>query len=302
MDLKKERVVVACVVFEVSKVVKPIIEYEATRVHLIHYADKERGKIYKEFYDEVCGQIVEYSNIRKQYEERSGKRSGKEIEVIEHADHKTSDFQKMLMTVLYILRNEKAMNKDSEIYVNISSGTAEFTAAAMMAAMMVDGVRPFRVGTEKYTANDEELLRSLYIPDGKPLGLTEIAGAPRELPSYKIMCPDERLVRGLKKFRDIGATVSTAAFVDILAKDEDVWIDRAYEKTGANRTDKKQSDLMKYRRNFLSRWEENGWVVQREYSKRYKITEEGQWVIDTFCADGIDKKTKTCSDRTVRER
>jgi len=285
-------VVVACVVFEVSKVVKPIIEYEATRVHLIHYADKERGKIYKEFYDEVCGQIIEYSNIRKQYEERSGKRSGKVIEIVEHADHKTSDFQKMLMTVLYILRNEKAMNKESEVYVNISSGTAEFTAAAMMAAMMVDGVRPFRVGTEKYTTGNEEQLRSLYIPKGRPLGLTEIAGAPRELPSYKIVCPDERLVKGLKKFKDLGTAMSTAAFVDMLSKQEDIWIDRVYDKQGTNRTNKKQSNLMKYRRNFLSRWEEEGWVAQREYSKKYKITDEGEWVLGTFYVDGIDNKTK----------
>jgi len=289
---RKEKVVVACVVFEVSKVVKPVIEYEATRVHLIHYADKERGKIYQEFYDEVYNQIKEYSDIRKQYEKQSGKQSGKEIEIIEHADFKTSDFQKMLMTVLFILRAEKAMNKESEIYVNISSGTAEYIAAAMVAAMMVEGVKPFRIGTEKYTTNDEKLLRELYIPDGKPLGLTEIASTPRELPAYKIVCPDERLVKGLKKFKEIGSTMSTARFVDALVEEGEIWIDRVYDKINTHRTSKRQSNLMKYRRNFLSRWEEEKWVAQKEYSKKYKITEEGQWVIDTFYVDDINKKNK----------
>ncbi|WP_158386753.1 hypothetical protein [Candidatus Methanoplasma termitum] len=49
---KREKVVVACTVFEVPKVIRPIIEYEASKVHLIHYTDKKNpdAKIYQEFF------------------------------------------------------------------------------------------------------------------------------------------------------------------------------------------------------------------------------------------------------------
>ena len=56
---RKDRVAISCVTFEVAKVVDPIEYYEATRVHLL--STSSEGDIYREFLDEVCRRISDYS-------------------------------------------------------------------------------------------------------------------------------------------------------------------------------------------------------------------------------------------------
>jgi len=287
---KREKVVIACTVFEVSKVIRPIIEYEASKVHLIHYTDKTNAdaKIYHEFYEEVVSQIKDYSSIKEKL--------GKRVEIMEHSEYRTSDFQKMLMTVLRILDSEKALNKDSEIYVNISSGTSEYisaaTIAAMMAASMNSGISLFTVGTEPqgYSTYGEELVKQLYYENGRPVGLTKFAREPREIPMFKISAPDKSLVKGLKEFSMFDRPVTANKVIDVLM-DKDlltVQDDGSLE----NKKNKTQANIMRYRRNFLDKWIEEGWVGKREGSNKYVLTEDGQMIIDTFYPE----------DETMRNR
>jgi hypothetical protein len=127
------KVVVSCVVFETYKIVQPIEHLKgAGKVYLIHWISKrnpEGGSIYRDFYSrnvEMLSKVIDPTSI---------------IEVIAEV----YDFKKMLATILSILREERA--RGNEVFINISSGTSEYAAAATIASMMVPGVRPFSVRT-----------------------------------------------------------------------------------------------------------------------------------------------------------
>ena len=77
----------------------------------------------------------------------------------------------MLRTVLSIIQSERARGK-CEICVNISAGSPEYSAASMVASMMVLGTIPFSVGTQEYTVPTERI-PDLYFVDGQPVGLTK---------------------------------------------------------------------------------------------------------------------------------
>jgi len=277
---KKERVVVACSVFEVPKIIRPIYEYEASKVHIIHFTDKKNrdGKIYQEFYDEVVSQIRDYSAVKEKL--------GKKVEIVEHSEYRTSDFQKMLMTVFRILKNEKSKNKDTEIYVNISSGTAEYISAATIATMMAasenDGIKLFTVGTEPggYQTYGEKKLKELYYENGRPVGLTKDAREPREIPMFKVTVPDKNLVEGLRILGRFNGPVTDNRLIDALMDGGLMAGDDAGG--GRKRT---QAVTMSYRRNFLHKWIEEGWAAKPEGSNKYAPTEDGQMVIDTFYVD-----------------
>ena len=85
---KKDRIVISCVTFDVAKVVSPIVHYEASRVHLIHYVKSD--DIYQEFYDEVCARISE--EIPR-------------CEIVEH-NAEVFDFAKMMNVVSRIMEDE----------------------------------------------------------------------------------------------------------------------------------------------------------------------------------------------------
>jgi predicted transcriptional regulator len=281
---KRERVVVACVVFEVPKVIKPILEYEASKVHIIHYTDKtnDDGKIYQEFYEEVVSQIKDYSAIKEKL--------GKYVEIVEHAEYRTSDFQKMLMTVFRILEHEKANNKDSEIYVNVSSGTAEYISAATIATMMAatnnNGIKLFTVGTEPqgYSTHGETLLKKLYYDNGRPVGLTKLAREPREIPMFKVSVPDKVLVKGLRVLGSFDKPVTASKIIDALM-DKNLMTETS-DRSDGNKKNKTQTNIMKYRRRFLEKWIEDDWADKPgESSNKYMLTEDGKMIIDTFYVD-----------------
>ena len=109
---KKDRIVISCVTFDVAKVVSPIVHYEASRVHLIHYVKSD--DIYQEFYDEVCARISE--EIPR-------------CEIVEH-NAEVFDFAKMMNVVSRIMEDEiERAEIRPDIYVNVSAGTSEYSAA-----------------------------------------------------------------------------------------------------------------------------------------------------------------------------
>ena len=278
MSGKRERVVVACSVFEVPKIIRSVLEYEATKVHLIHYTDKKNpdGRIYQEFYDEIVSQIKEYSAIKEKL--------GKSVEIAEHAEYRTSDFQNMMKTVFHIITGEKSKNDESEIYVNISSGTAEYISAAtiatMMAASVYDRVHLFTVGTEPggYQTYGEEKLRELYYENGRPVGLTKEAREPREVPMFKVAVPDKTLVKGLRKLKKFSKPATAknviAALMEggLMASDD------------SDKKNKDQNAVMRYRRRYLDKWEGEGWVAKGG-SGKYVLTDEGRMIAETFYVD-----------------
>lgn len=271
---RKKRIMIACVTFETSKVVNPAIYYEINRMHIIHHVKNpasEEGKIYQAFYDRVV--------------ELLGERSPLDVEVVEHSDCSISSFSNMLSTVLSIIRGEMSREEGCEIYVNISSGSSEYTAASVIAAMMVPSAIPFSVGSRDFTVGTERI-PDLYYIDGKPVGLTKATYDPRTLPRYVIEMPEEPLVRGLRildERNNRGLSVTSGRMVEAL-KRENIWY-RNTDSPDAKKSNQRQIEAVYYQRDYIAKWQRNGWIEKAEYPSRYVLTDTGRNIIETFYVD-----------------
>ena len=178
---------IACVTFETIKITEPIKFYDVDKVHLIHYVkdpESEKGKVYQEFYDQVCKLI---------------KKGSEDVAEIEEHVGKVSQFLPMLKLVLSIIEKELSLEEPVDLYVNISAGTSEYTAAAVIASMMNPMTIPFSVNTEHYMVeNYDDVRNAYYNEDGVPVGLARTVFEPSLVPKYHMPMPDKNLIMGLK--------------------------------------------------------------------------------------------------------
>jgi hypothetical protein len=256
------KVVVACVVFETYKIVQPI-EYlmGAGKVYLIHWVSKRNpdgGSVYRDFYNrnvEMLSEVVGPSNI---------------IEITAEV----YDFKKMLATILSILSEERAIG--NEVFINISSGTSEFAAAATIASMMVPGVRPFSVRTREWQISGDDRIRELYYENGVPIGQSRSVYDPEDLPIFHIAMPDKRLVEGLRILDSKIKGKRSTSYASVISELHKAGLWR--EDTEAKVT---QSDKMYYLRSFLEPWIANGWV-ERTGKRGLTVTDAGRHVTEMF--------------------
>jgi len=255
---KKERILISCVSFEVAKIVDPAVYYEATTIHLIHYG----SDVYQEFYDEV---------VKRIHEELP------RATIVEHGDDPIFSFERMMNLVLKIIRQEqKRTDGSADIYVNITAGPSEYSAASLIASMMMKGVIPFNVSTEKYQVPVEKV-RDVYYENGRPVGLSKTTKEPNVFSTYAIQKPDEKLVIGLGILSEQIPKKQVSAPVMIPLLNAKGLMD--ITKTDTGKPDQKCT--MNYQRNFVDRWLENGWV-ERISKRELKITKEGQTILDVF--------------------
>jgi len=267
---KRKLVMIACVTFETVKITEPIKFYDVNKVHLIHYVKdpgSRNGMVYREFYDEVC--------------RIAGKDSDNKIEMIEH-EERVSQFLPMLKLILEIIDKELSTKDPVDLYVNISAGTSEYTAAAVIASMMNPDVIPFSVSTDQYTVRDEKI-RSAFYRDGMPVGLTETVFEPIIMPKYSMPMPEKNLVLGLRMLGEMIKAKRNVKGPNVIKalKENGLWR-RLGEDTGHDNTKPASGDSVYYHRDYVSKWISNGWVEKDEFRKRYELTEEGKRIIDTF--------------------
>lgn len=282
MDMSEKRcIVISCVSFETAMIVEPTVSFGADEVHLFHYTrnpDDENGRIYEEFYNEVCFQIRD--KLPK-------------VEIVEHSDDPIYDFQLMFRDLLTIIADIKRRypgndldpgHPGADIYINSSAGTSQFSAAAIVAGMMNDCVRSFTVGTREFTVKTEDI-RKLYYRSGRPVGLTEHTNAPRIIPRFEISKPDRNLVLALRAYNrrlQDGRSVTATSMIEEL-KAQGIW---NYEPvTRVVKTDSKQKEIMFYQRHYLKSWVTAGWIEKPNGYSRYSLTDSGLLVISTFYAE-----------------
>lgn len=271
---KRERIVISCVTFETAKVVDPIVFYDATVVHLINYIKDETDpnlKVYSDFCDEVKRQLKEKTNLN---EER----------IFVHR-YPVYDFESMMQIMHKILREEKARyQNDVDIYVNVSAGTSEYTAAATIASMMIPDVKPFTVSTKQYFI-PSRLLKEIYYDGDRPVGMSKEVRDPTVLSTYPIEQPPEDLVRGLRLFHKMKQNKIKTSHKNVIRElmDGDLWgYNYPLKKNGSPSSEdlRNQSVIMHYRRHFLEKWESNGWIIKN--SREYELTNSGLCVINVF--------------------
>ena len=277
-------VVISCVSFETAMIVEPAVSYGADEIHLFHYIrdpDSDNGRIYAEFYDEVCSQI---------------RAKLPRIKIVEHADSPIYDFQLMFRDILNVIseiRERPAEPKgdrdafvgpDSDIFINASAGTSEFSAAAIIASMMSKGVNSFTVGTREFTIKNDEI-RNLYYRGGKPVGLTEHTHAPKIIPNFEVETPEENQIRALRTYyrRSQEGRSLSATNVIMQLKEDGIWSYTASPKD--LKTDLKQKETMYYQRHYLGTWLKKGWIEKPAGYGKYRLTDNGIIVIQTFYTD-----------------
>lgn len=280
----KERIVISCVTFETVRVSDPVRIYEATRAHLIHYVSKNKpSEVYAKFYDKVCKTITE--------------ESGGKVEIIEHLEY-VSNFTIMLRKVLQIIHEEKTnCGGHCDIYVNISAGTPEYSAAAAIASMMVEDVFPFSVNASDggYQVPPE----AFFDESNEPVGMIKETRPPERLPYHHIDIPERRLVDGLREFYVLTTKKTGSGAIKYQKVKAPVVVEALIEKGIWERRDRyrddiddkgnlvisektKKSDAVTYQRDFVEKWYARKWIEKVEYPKRYTITEKGRTVLETF--------------------
>lgn len=259
---KRERILIACVTFETVKVTDPIEYYESTKVHLIRYSDpnSKYGGIYVDFYEEICNHIEQYS---------------KSTEIVEHIA-KVTDFSIMMKTVHSILEKERCRSKTSDIFINISAGTSEYIAAAVIASMMFPGVIPFSVSTEEYLIDASNYYDK---ESGKPIGISKTVKPPKIVSKFKIESPDRNLVLGLKVLDMMNKNNNLPKGTDIIKvlKKNGLWYRGEFPENIA-----KRSESVYYQRDFINKWLDNEWIYRDKFVKRYFVTEKGLAILDIF--------------------
>ncbi|MBP5394580.1 MAG: hypothetical protein J6Y18_01560 [Candidatus Methanomethylophilaceae archaeon] len=273
----RPRIMIACVTFETVKVSDPVDFYEANKVYLIHYTAKDHP-IYGEFYDQTVKLIKE--------------KRGDKIEIVS-VEEKVWKFADMLRTVVGIIDRENiSCDGKCDIYVNISAGSPEYSAASTIASMMYENTIPFAASTDDYMIESEEEIKNSYFgiytdPDGKesyiPIGLSKSIKEPVRLQQLFIKKPDERLVRGLRIFKELSGDgpkpkrVTAPQMIERLEKAH-LWNHEAKEgKNGGT-----SSNAVYYHREFIERWVKHKWIEKDDSAKRYILTEEGRWILNTF--------------------
>ncbi|MDW5562089.1 MAG: DUF6293 family protein [Methanomassiliicoccus sp.] len=272
------RVVISCMSYETLKVVKPIGDLRAEKIYLICWngiGSNRRCSVFSDFYDEIVKRL---HNIGFEADDIVVRR----IDVYQ--------FKKVMGELMSIMSRERGLGND--VYVNLSSGTMEYVAAATVASMMVDGVKPFIVHSQlnqNYVTQLDELYHSQYIQFSKKTELTD----PVELPSFRISPPPRDLVIALRRFRirrENKLSTKYAAMIQDL-KEAGVWTydGEAMEKfkaTDSRRDKLAQAEKMYYSRHFIDGWIRQGWVDGKNgRGSELRLTDSGENVTDIFYLD-----------------
>ncbi len=252
MEERKRRVMIACVTFETVKVSDPAYYYGSNIVYLIHHVrNPSPDNVYQQFFDRTA-ELVREAN------------TGAEVVDV---DRNVSDFAGLLSTINGIIAEERA--KGSEIRINLSAGSPEFTAAGATAAMMAEDVRAFFVHAENYTVSDEAL-RSIYYRDGKPVGLTASVRDTEDLPGFKLEMPEEVLVRSLRRY----AGKLEAGRVHSSEMIDDLRTNGLWERRGES---DQNNDKVYFQRRYIEEWKKHGWIEKE--GPAYRLTERGRLVV-----------------------
>lgn len=265
------RIMYACVSFETVMVVEPAVRYNVDEIHLFHYVrdPSQSDNVYSEFYEEVVSRL---------------RASMPTIRIVEHASDPIYNFQKMLRCLLTSIEEVKTAYGDPEILINSSAGPSEFSAAAIVSALMT-GTTAFTVGTKAYTV-PKDRLRELYYENGRPVGLTSEIFDPRPIPAFDIDKPDENLVRSLRLYSQIREAKHSVTAVSIISalKNAGLW---EYEPNiHEKKTDFKQKEIMYYQRHYIQAWQKYKWIDKPSSKAKYDLTEDGKNIIMTFYVDG----------------
>ncbi len=253
----KPRVLLACLRYDVVKIIESIRAYSPQHVVTFHdmFTDSTKQRfIFAERFQSILS--GEFPNITYHNFEISQK------------DYR--DISKTLESTVVSLNN---LMDDPEILINISAGTNEFAAAATMTAMIHKNVVLFTQDEEEDNLS-LDLIDKAYYKDGVPTGLVTKVSEPRAIEVYRVDPPNKPLILGLRILDECMKAGKNLMVKDMIKifMDEGIWMRDAPSK----------NDNVLYLRDFVDKWISNGWVVRGQLRNQYRITEKGRMMLDTF--------------------
>lgn len=172
----RRRVHIAAVGYEVDRIVIPAKKLKADRVWLL---------IHSRPHEDKATHLIE----------RILRQLGKaQIEVRQKRHDRTSLFG-IIRSIRDVLEAHEA---ESDVYVNLASGSKIQAVAGMMAAMMFNGRRnvvPFYAEAENYAGFEGKQIST---------GIKEIVN----IPAYEIQTPESRLIEALRIVRENGGRIT----------------------------------------------------------------------------------------------
>ena len=291
-----KRVMVACVTTEVVKVTDPAIKLDVDIIHLLNYVKKADA--------DDLDQIARAELLESVYQENVRVLKDAGIWIKEHRDAPIFIFDDFFRTIYEILVEEKKWG--SAVYVNISSGPPEYSAAAAIASMMIDDVELFTVGAKAsgYTIPFDRQ-KEMLTHNGKLVGTAFEVYKPIKIDKFPLPTPDLKLLNALKIFASIpevkrsNVTVIRELILNrawrFSSSDDDCRLGTSveFEDSHGKRLESTEKDLyskrqnkeaVQYQRAYIDRWKEEGWIEKSEINgKRYRLTKTGQRYIDVFC-------------------
>ncbi|RLF69412.1 MAG: hypothetical protein DRN57_00905 [Thermoplasmata archaeon] len=243
------RVVISCVTFDTVKIVKPALHFRADMIYLIHQADSQP---YSDFLKEVIDEL-----------ESGG---------IEHKEVHTNinKFEDVMRTLVRIM--EKETEKGNILYVNIEAGSAIYSSASLIASMMFNATS-FNVGTKEHMIKDY----TLYYENGRPMGLARDVYDPFILPEFRLERPRSELVKALAIWKDVRTRFGRRKLKETMIRLEEEGLLENVSEDGKVT----HSGQMAFRRKFLLKWIEKGWMAKNENGD-LEITPYGEMVLKMF--------------------
>jgi hypothetical protein len=276
-----DRIVISCVTFDTVMITDPIEHYDATKAYLVHYSKKDDDE-YNECFKRVLEILEEgFNTVVSDYDmSEFGYDSGsigaeikkqKNLNVIDVNCEKVYVFQDMLRVLFSIIRKERSISSKNHIYVNVSAGTSEFSAAALIASMMFENVEAFSVGTKEFTIKGREPF--MDTETGKFIGMSKAVYPPRPINGFKLSQPEKNFILALRLYNEMGFPSATKMIRAL--KDNGLW----------NSPDGELSnEKMRYQRRYIDEWLKGG-LIEKNGRGKYSLSPEGEFAINTYYTD-----------------
>ncbi len=203
----------------------------------------------------------------------------------------TRDYEGILASIIEIKKDlSGTYGEDLDIFINISSGTPEFSAAAMFAAMLPEPAIAFRVDTESDLSKEE-----LEDIAGRISGSVRVS-EPARVTGLKNDDPEEEMIIFLSIVRELLRETRYPKFRTMieLLKDDDAWSYDPSRKSGRGRTSLEDREERYLKRHYIEPALKNGWLEKLE-GRRIGLTEQGMAYLSVYGEATVEAPSVCCS-------
>ena len=203
----------------------------------------------------------------------------------------TRDYEGILASIIEIKKElSGTYGEDLDIFINISSGTPEFSAAAMFAAMLPEPAIAFRVDTESDLSKEE-----LEDIAGRISGSVRVS-EPARVTGLKNDDPEEEMIIFLSIVRELLRETRYPKFRTMieLLKDDDAWSYDPSRKSGRGRTSLEDREERYLKRHYIEPALKNGWLEKLE-GRRIGLTEQGMAYLSVYGEATVEAPSVCCS-------